>query len=115
MQVYSIVDAASSDLQRFRAILAKISEAKLKMGRVMQLAAFSLAEVTYATGDIGYMIQESVTEASFRVQAKQENVSGTILPAFEVVRSGSGEGGSGQGTNGGARGRFDSFEGIESG
>jgi V-type H+-transporting ATPase subunit D len=93
--------------QRFRAILAKISEAKLKMGRVMQLAAFSLAEVTYATGDIGYMIQESVTEASFRVQAKQENVSGTILPAFEVVRSGGGEGGSAQGTNGGALARVD--------
>ncbi|BGP02380.1 V-type proton ATPase subunit D [Rhodotorula toruloides] len=87
--------------KRFRAILAKISEAKLKMGRVMQLAAFSLAEVTYATGDIGYMIQESVTEASFRVQAKQENVSGTILPAFEVVRSGGGEGGNAQGPNGG--------------
>lgn len=57
------------------------------MGRVMQLAAFSLAEVTYATGDISYMIQESVAEASFRVQARQENVSGTILPAFEAVRT----------------------------
>ena len=53
------------------------------MGRVMQLAAFSLAEVTYATGDISYQIQESVTQASFKVKAKQENVSGTILPAFE--------------------------------
>lgn len=49
----------------------------------MQLAAFSLAEVTYATGDISYQIQESVQQASFRVKAKQENVSGTILPAFE--------------------------------
>ncbi|GAA6001554.1 H(+)-transporting V1 sector ATPase subunit D [Rhodotorula paludigena] len=74
--------------KRFRAILAKIDDAKRKMGRVMQLAAFSLAEVSYATGDIAYMIQESVTEASFRVQAKQENVSGTILPAFEAVRTG---------------------------
>ncbi|NXD32682.1 VATD ATPase, partial [Spelaeornis formosus] len=74
--------------KRFRAILAKIDDAKRKMGRVMQLAAFSLAEVSYATGDIAYMIQESVTEASFRVQAKQENVSGTILPAFDAVRTG---------------------------
>ncbi|GAA5910143.1 H(+)-transporting V1 sector ATPase subunit D [Sporobolomyces salmoneus] len=69
--------------KRFRTILSKIDEAKRKMGRVMQLAAFSLAEVTYATGDISYQIQESVTQASFRVKAKQENVSGTILPAFE--------------------------------
>ncbi|GAA5999955.1 hypothetical protein JCM10207_005988 [Rhodosporidiobolus poonsookiae] len=73
--------------KRFRTILGKIDEAKRKMGRVMQLAAFSLAEVTYATGDISYMIQESVTEATFRVKAKQENVSGTILPAFEADRS----------------------------
>ncbi|GAA5872083.1 hypothetical protein JCM8547_003097 [Rhodosporidiobolus lusitaniae] len=78
--------------KRFRTILSKIDEAKRKMGRVMQLAAFSLAEVTYATGDIGYMIQESVTEATFRVKAKQENVSGTILPAFEADRPEAGQG-----------------------
>ncbi|KWU47224.1 vacuolar H+-ATPase V1 sector, subunit D [Rhodotorula sp. JG-1b] len=74
--------------KRFRVILAKIDEAKRKMGRVMQLAAFSLAEVTYAAGgDIAYMIQESVGEATFQVRAKQENVSGTILPAFEAHQS----------------------------
>lgn len=54
----------------------------MKMGRVMQLAAFSLAEVTYATGDIAYQIQEGVTQATFRVETKQENVSGVILPTF---------------------------------
>ncbi|BGP40489.1 H(+)-transporting V1 sector ATPase subunit D [Rhodotorula kratochvilovae] len=81
--------------KRFRTILGKIDDAKRKMGRVMQLAAFSLAEVTYATGDISYMIQESVTEATFRVRAKQENVSGTILPAFEAVRTGNGDGAQG--------------------
>lgn len=75
------------------------------MGRVMQLAAFSLAEVTYATGDISYMIQESVTEANFRVRAKQENVSGTILPAFEAVRS---EDGTSNGGNGSALRLFSS-------
>ncbi|KAL8279165.1 hypothetical protein RQP46_008421 [Phenoliferia psychrophenolica] len=68
--------------KRFRTILAKIADAKMKMGRVMQLAAFSLAEVTYATGDISYQIQESVGEATFRVETKQENVSGVILPTF---------------------------------
>lgn len=54
------------------------------MGRVMQIASFSLAEVTYAVGgDIGYQVQESVKSARFRVRTKQENVSGVLLPAFE--------------------------------
>jgi V-type H+-transporting ATPase subunit D len=91
---------------RFRAILRKVDEvcasmislldpsvtkiricqAKRKMGRVMQLASFSLAEVTYATGDIAYLVQEQAKSASFRVKARQDNVSGVILPAFEVDR-----------------------------
>ena len=61
------------------------------MGRVMQLASFSMAEVTYATGDIAYLVQEQAKLATFRVKATQENVSGVLLPAFEVDRvSGSG-------------------------
>lgn len=61
------------------------------MGRVMQLASFSLAEVTYATGDISYLIQEQAKSASYKVKARQENVSGVVLPAFDVDRvSGSG-------------------------
>ena len=91
---------------RFRAILRKVDEvracsprahpallnktyatqAKRKMGRVMQLASFSLAEVTYATGDIAYLVQEQAKSASFKVRAKQENVSGVVLPAFEADR-----------------------------
>ncbi|KAI5785579.1 vacuolar ATP synthase subunit D [Peziza echinospora] len=70
--------------KRFREITRRIDEAKRKMGRVMQIAAFSLAEVTYATGsDIGYQVQESVKTARFRVRTKQENVSGVLLPQFE--------------------------------
>jgi len=54
------------------------------MGRVMQIAAFSLAEVTYAVGgDIGFQVQESAKEARFRIRTKQENVSGVLLPKFE--------------------------------
>ncbi|KAJ7741538.1 ATP synthase subunit D-domain-containing protein [Mycena maculata] len=71
---------------RFRAILKKVDEAKRKMGRVMQLASFSMAEVTYATGDISYLVQEQAKQAAFKVKAKQENVSGVVLPAFEVDR-----------------------------
>lgn len=54
----------------------------------MQIAAFSLAEVTYAVGgDIGYQIQESAKQASFRVRTKQENVSGVFLPSFESYQT----------------------------
>jgi V-type H+-transporting ATPase subunit D len=77
---------------RFRAILKKVDEAKRAMGRVLQLASFSLAEVTYTAGDIGYQVQESVRKASYTVAAKQENVSGVVLPAFEGVRSNTGNG-----------------------
>ncbi|KAI9800300.1 MAG: H(+)-transporting V1 sector ATPase subunit D [Piccolia ochrophora] len=70
--------------KRFREITRRIDEAKRKMGRVMQIAAFSLAEVTYAVGgDIGYQIQESAKSAQFRLRTKQENVSGVFLPQFE--------------------------------
>ncbi|CAI7608872.1 unnamed protein product [Penicillium discolor] len=70
--------------KRFRDITRRIDEAKQKMGRVMQIAAFSLAEVSYAVGgDIGYQIQESAKQARFRVRTKQENISGVLLPTFE--------------------------------
>jgi len=75
--------------KRFRDITRRIDEAKRKMGRVMQIAAFSLAEVSYAMGGagIGYQIQESVQSAKFRVRTKQENVSGVFLPQFESFQA----------------------------
>ncbi|CCH46257.1 V-type proton ATPase subunit D [Wickerhamomyces ciferrii] len=64
--------------KRFRDITKRIDDV------IMQTAAFSLAEVTYATGgNIGYQVQESVKNARFKVRAKQENVSGVYLPQFE--------------------------------
>ncbi len=74
--------------KRFREITKRIDDAKRKMGRVMQIAAFSLAEVTYAVGNssIGYQITESVKQAKFRVKTRQENVSGVFLPQFESWR-----------------------------
>lgn len=61
------------------------------MGKVMQLASFTLAEVSYTTGgsDIAYLVQEQAKSASFRVRARQENVSGVLLPAFDVIRTSS--------------------------
>ncbi|CAZ82392.1 unnamed protein product [Tuber melanosporum] len=72
--------------KRFREITQRIDEAKRKMGRVMSIAAFSLAGVTYATGggsNLNYQVQENVKTARFRVRTNQENVSGALLPVFE--------------------------------
>ncbi|KAJ1931529.1 H(+)-transporting V1 sector ATPase subunit D, partial [Linderina pennispora] len=77
---------------RFRAIVRKIEEAKLKMGKVLQTASFSLAEVAYIAGDISYQVRESAKRASFTVAAKQENVSGVLLPAFERAGDAQGSG-----------------------
>ncbi|RMZ88867.1 hypothetical protein DV736_g3902, partial [Chaetothyriales sp. CBS 134916] len=74
--------------KRFREILKRIDEAKRKMGRVMQIAAFSLAEVSYAVGgDVGFQVQESVKQAKFRIRPRQENVSGVFLPQFEAFQN----------------------------
>ncbi|SCU83385.1 LAFA_0D03268g1_1 [Lachancea sp. 'fantastica'] len=84
-QGHSLLKRKSEALtKRFRDITKRIDDAKQKMGRVMQTAAFSLAEVTYATGEnIGYQVQENVSTARFKVRARQENVSGVYLPQFE--------------------------------
>ncbi len=74
--------------RRFREIVTKIKDAKLKMGKVLQLASFSYAEVMYITGDIGYQVRESVKKATVRVKTKQENVSGVLLPGFDIYAEG---------------------------
>ncbi|KAK6075088.1 ATP synthase subunit D [Seiridium cupressi] len=88
-QGHSLLKRKSEALtKRFRDITRRIDEAKRKMGRVMQIAAFSLAEVTYAVGgDINYQVQESARQARFRIRTKQENVSGVLLPAFESYQT----------------------------
>ncbi|EFE36846.1 uncharacterized protein ARB_04372 [Trichophyton benhamiae CBS 112371] len=76
----------NSDFSFLLEITRRIDDAKRKMGRVMQIAAFSLAEVTYAVGgDIGFQVQESAKQARFRIRTKQENVSGVLLPQFESL------------------------------
>ncbi|TQS31569.1 hypothetical protein Golomagni_08145, partial [Golovinomyces magnicellulatus] len=80
--------ATITDSIKIIEITKRIDEAKRKMGRVMQIAAFSLAEVTYAVGgDIGYQVQESAKSARFRIRTKQDNVSGVLLPAFESYQT----------------------------
>ncbi|KAJ3324210.1 H(+)-transporting V1 sector ATPase subunit D [Boothiomyces sp. JEL0866] len=74
--------------RRFREIVSKIDQAKRKMGKVLQVASFSYAEVKYSTGDIGFQIRESAKIASLKVKAKSENVSGVMLPSFDMVVDG---------------------------
>lgn len=73
--------------KRFRTITSKIQDAKKQMGTVLQVAAFSMVEVGYATGDIGYAVRENVKRATFKVRSRQENISGVLLPAFAVQTS----------------------------
>ncbi|KAI3622940.1 VMA8 [Malassezia furfur] len=77
--------------KRFRTITSKIQDAKQQMGKVLQLASFSMVEVSYATGDIGYAVRENVKHATFRVRARQENISGVHLPSF-AIQAGAGDG-----------------------
>lgn len=74
---------------RFRQILQRIREAKLLMGKTMRQAAFALAEVNFAAGDISYAVRERVTSAQLKVRARLENVSGVQLPTFECATEGS--------------------------
>ncbi|KAF9516366.1 hypothetical protein BS47DRAFT_1371772 [Hydnum rufescens UP504] len=69
---------------RFRQILRKVDEAKRKMGRVLQLASFSLAEVTYATGanSIAYLVQEQAKTASFHF-----NLTGLGRGGQQILKS----------------------------
>lgn len=73
---------------RFRLILQRIHDAKIAMGKTMKAAAFSLAEVNFAAGDISYAVRERVGNAQVKVRARMENVSGVQLPTFEMVADG---------------------------
>lgn len=74
--------------KRFREITRRIDESKRNMGKVMQKAAFSLAEVSYATGNnIGFQIQEAARSARIQVVSRQENVSGVLLPSFAIIEN----------------------------
>ena len=58
--------------KRFRTITGKIQDAKRQMGIVLQQAAFSMVEVGYTTGDIGYAVRENAKRATFKVVAPRE-------------------------------------------
>ncbi len=71
---------------RFRTILQRIRDAKVAMGATMKGAAFALAEVNFAAGDISFAVREGVSgSATTQVRSRMENVSGVQLPVFEAV------------------------------
>eukprot|EP00163_Fabomonas_tropica_P026453 TRINITY_DN4865_c0_g1_i1.p1 TRINITY_DN4865_c0_g1~~TRINITY_DN4865_c0_g1_i1.p1 ORF type:complete len:247 (+),score=83.90 TRINITY_DN4865_c0_g1_i1:273-1013(+) len=67
---------------RFRQILNQIVETKKDMGVGMKDAAFSLAEATYAAGDIKYQVLENANTANTRVKARLDNVAGVKIPVY---------------------------------
>lgn len=73
---------------RFRQILQRIRDAKLQMGKTMRQAAFSLAEVNFTAGDIGYAVKDRGMKATLKIRARMENVSGVQLATFELVSEG---------------------------
>lgn len=73
---------------RFRQILKKIIETKALMGEVMREAAFSMAEVKFAMGEINSLVIQNVAKAQIKVRTKRDNVAGVILPVFEHYQDG---------------------------
>ncbi|XP_052767344.1 V-type proton ATPase subunit D-like [Mya arenaria] len=73
---------------RFRQILKKIIETKMKMGDVMKESVFSLAEAKFTTGDFNHMVLQNVNKAQLKVRSKKDNVAGVQLPVFEHYTDG---------------------------
>ena len=79
---------------RLRAVLKDIVATKERMGTQMKAASFTLAEAQYATGDIRFLVSESVgARAPTRVSAQIDNVAGVKLPVFKHFKAGSGAAG----------------------
>ena len=86
---HSLLKKKADALQlRFRSILKKIIDTKEMVGEVMREAAFSLAEVKYAAGDVNQYVLQNVTTAQTKVSSKKDNVAGVNLPIFESVSDG---------------------------
>jgi len=77
---------------RFRAMLAKIMDAKEAMGSVMSDAFFSKTEAQYLAGDLKPVVLEKVNKAGVRVKTKPENIAGVKLPVFEICNESGNEG-----------------------
>lgn len=75
-------------LIRFREIMSRLFENKSQLGEVMKVAAFSLAEVNYATGGVSGLVLETVDKARTRIQCREEIMGGVRLRIYEPYRNG---------------------------
>ncbi|PAA69830.1 hypothetical protein BOX15_Mlig005139g3 [Macrostomum lignano] len=74
---------------KFREILKQIIETKQVMGDAMKEAAFSLAEVKFATGDnINHTVLQNVSRAQIKIKTNKDNIAGVTLPIFEPYADG---------------------------
>ncbi|KAL6426174.1 hypothetical protein ACFW04_009021 [Cataglyphis niger] len=75
-------------LIRFRDIMLRLFENKSQLGEVMKVAAFSLAEVNFATGGVSELVLETVDKARTRIQCREEIMGGVRLRIYEPYRNG---------------------------
>lgn len=54
----------------------------------MKEAAFSLAEVKFATGDMNQYFLQNISTAQVKVSSRRDNVAGVNLPIFETIIDG---------------------------
>lgn len=73
---------------RFRTISSRLIENKLELGEVMRVAAFSLAEVNYATGGINELVLQTVDRARIRIRCTEELIGGVRLRMYEPFSNG---------------------------
>jgi len=69
--------------RRFRALLKEIRANKEAMGRELKETHIALSRARYEAGDFSLTVMEGVGEASFKVTAEVENVSGVLLPNYK--------------------------------
>jgi len=74
---------------KFRATLKKIIENKTIMGDAMKMVFFSLAESTYAAGDISQTVIQNADKAQNKIRYQIDNVAGVQLTNFTLHSEGS--------------------------
>jgi V-type H+-transporting ATPase subunit D len=85
---YSLSQRKNDALKmRYRMIINKVVECKMKFAENWNNWQFSLTEAKYASGpEISQIVLQNVDEAMIHVFSKKENVAGVILPGFELYK-----------------------------
>ena len=83
---YDLLKKKSDALKKaFREIMAKILEAKKRMGKDYSESLLALAEANFAAGDFSKAVFDSVsTRTSVRLNVTSDNVAGVHLPQFSL-------------------------------